>query len=1484
MAFDRPNTRSQSMALSEAPSEAPTKTPSEASTVGRTAREVKKLQIDDKKKGKKNGTAGSAVAARDAAHRTAASGGVSTRAGRARSNTPLFALPMDPVRRSTAASTTTAATAGTVRPNEGVSTRAATARTQAPLAMLPMAPPRRPSTTTRQRPPSIYEQYETQQSEIAANAAAQPQAPQSNLAIPDAQAMVRRAAANGRFSTTPAASGGASTATALGSAETGSAAGAGASASGGGAASGGFAPPPPPPPFEGGSGHGDDDHDVIMISSDDVEEDEEDEEDDDDEDEEEQQAQSGQAIVQGTTLTAAQISGQAPPPALNYWGRVTATAPKFPSLPARSYGLPTAAQMQRIMANYYKYVPQSKMSFDKTTNAWVAFRDWLQQTGLWDGTTVRPETDFDQLVRISGVKNSRITAKGARHCDRCVSMNRTGCNLQQDDACTRCIRAKLPCTFTDVEGNTTYQNGSGNLDGMDFGHTVTPGFPGQRLATFQLPQPLDPWLPPEDLPIQEGSYAHSRELAGPRRESRGGRKAPPPPPSRWADHEYGFSDLSGSEDSDNLVYEAQEHIQATQPTAGNMKKNTGVGFSMRATSSRPAAFFPVLSRRQMHRILVWWSQYYAQGLQKWTIHRRMFFAYSQWAFANGWYDPKTQRFEVHFNVLYATMRAGRKQKEGKNCDRCIAHHSEYRCAADDTNACLPCISAGAPCTRTNGEATHTVYLNGTGNIPANSLLRVTPSGQNISYVNMRVPRQLIIGLFSPNTPKKYLKATSVPALPPPGGTHTQLLIAPQGPPQPLGPPRTLPGPRVPRVPPGPPTGATAHSAPPPGYMPAQPWQPAGTQQQANVEEQAAYDFTYQYNQQPFETEQGPMYPPVPEPQQSQQTQQPQQPQQPWKQPMPPQPQQLVAGIGQTGPSVLDQLNAWGAQHMHWNRQYSQSQQNQIQLRGLAYSNGLNPDLGSLMAPLPPVLPGVDLVANAQRLAEHERDRFEQSERENVRLRGVIDTLNNAQSGSEMPLDPALTQSSPFAQPSRAQQSFAQQSYVQLPFVQQPFAQQSPLQQTTFQQGGLQMTEFQQSFYQPLTQNTSQPAQPPSNPFAPVGLDVRAGQSQAFTGNTNQGNPAPTQPQGDGFTLGRTRLNEPRYRHLMPSPTTCQLGQATAGATTTSPATATQATTTQVPADQTAPAATSTATTRTATTRTRGSTRKPPALRTATGRVTKPTKSKNKPPAAAKVTQQQETSVKKQASLKELKRRRKELKEMEASGELYNEDTPIPEDILLLYDPETYAGQEVTSGSEEGLDSGAAAASAVASGTGAGSSNNAQGFSNVAPQNTGFTTGAPNTDYNTASFLNTGLQNPGFPAGNYNYSTGGYTNSGLQNPASVAGNDFNLYNTGDFTNMDVEGPLFIPQTDNSNAYTTTQPANVNPQNPQYTNMDTDFTNYPQSQFNAGKDDFMDMLGDDATGMFNYDDDMDLYGASDREAEPQPPQGDEFDMGDWLNNSP
>jgi hypothetical protein len=284
-----------------------------------------------------------------------------------------------------------------------------------------------------------------------------------------------------------------------------------------------------------------------------------------------------------------------------------------------------------------------------------------------------------------------------------------------------------------------------------------------------------------------------------------------------------------------------------------------------------------------------------------------------------------------------------------------------------------------------------------------------------------------------------------------------------------------------------------------------------------------------------------------------------------------------------------------------------------------------------------------------------------------------------------------------------------------------------------------------------------------------------------------------------------------------------------------------------------------------------------------------------------VTQQQETSVKKQASLKELKRRRKELKKMEASGELYNEDTPIPEDILLLYDPETYAGQEVTSGSEEGADSGAAGAGAAAGGSGTGTHNNAQRFSNVPAQNTAFCTGVPNTNYNTgvqntggdeyenfniynAGNANMDFQNPGFATGNNNYSTGSFANTGLQNPGPVPGNDFGLYNTGDFTNMDVEDPLFVPQADNSNAYTTTQPANVNPQNPQYTSMNTDFTNYPQGQFNAGDDDFMDMLGNDATGMFSYDDDMDLYGASGREAEPQPPQGDELDMGDWLNTSP
>ncbi|KAJ0425059.1 hypothetical protein BJY00DRAFT_308398, partial [Aspergillus carlsbadensis] len=360
MAPERRTTRSMSMAPSEVPSEAPTDAPSEASTMTRAASELQSLQIDDKKKRKKNGTAGSAVAARDAAYRAAASGGVSTRAGRARANTPLFALPMDPVRRtpttaSTAASTTDSA--ATVRPREGVSTRAATARAGAPLAMLPMAPPRRPSTATATARPrlSIMEAYERRQSELAANAAAQAQVPQSNLATNAAQAMVRRAVANGRVSLTPAAYGG-----------------------------------------EGvsGSGLGDGDSDVVMGDDDEAE--------DEDEEEQAQEEESDPGFLHGTRLTAAQLSGVEPRPPVKYWGRVRPDVRSFRGLPRQVYSLPTAAQLERITYNYYKYIPLTKMTYDRINQCWMAIRDWLQQTRLWDGKTVRPEVHYDDLVRLSG--------------------------------------------------------------------------------------------------------------------------------------------------------------------------------------------------------------------------------------------------------------------------------------------------------------------------------------------------------------------------------------------------------------------------------------------------------------------------------------------------------------------------------------------------------------------------------------------------------------------------------------------------------------------------------------------------------------------------------------------------------------------------------------------------------------------------------------------------------------------------------------------------------------------------------------------------------------------------------------------------------------------------------------------------------------------------------------------------------------------------
>jgi hypothetical protein len=267
-------------------------------------------------------------------------------------------------------------------------------------------------------------------------------------------------------------------------------------------------------------------------------------------------------------------------------------------------------------------------------------------------------------------------------------------------------------------------------------------------------------------------------------------------------------------------------------------------------------------------------------------------------------------------------------------------------------------------------------------------------------------------------------------------------------------------------------------------------------------------------------------------------------------------------------------------------------------------------------------------------------------------------------------------------------------------------------------------------------------------------------------------------------------------------------------------------------------------------------------------------------------------------MKELKRRRKELKAMKASGELDDENIPIPVDITLLWGIYAPTGEEVTSGSEdEGADSGAAVASAVGIETG-----NAEGFSNVAAQNTGFSTGTDNANYNAgqptnigfqntggeyydnsnvynAGSSNMGVQNPGFVSGNNNnnnnttfYNTGGPTNMGAQNAGFVPGNDANMYNSGGFTNMDVQNPGFVAGTDNTNAYTTTQPATMNPQDLLYTNTDVNPpTHYPQDQFNAGEESFMDLLGDDAAGMFSYDNDINFYGGQ------QPEQDEDFDMG-------
>jgi hypothetical protein len=130
--------------------------------------------------------------------------------------------------------------------------------------------------------------------------------------------------------------------------------------------------------------------------------------------------QSDQPFVRGTRLTAAQLSGLASRPPITYWGRAMPLNKNSRTLPQQAYSLPTKGQLARIVDNFYKHIPRSKMSYDRCNNCWLGFREWLQQTGLWDGQSVWPETQYDELVRISGIKASRVTARGGRNCDRCV--------------------------------------------------------------------------------------------------------------------------------------------------------------------------------------------------------------------------------------------------------------------------------------------------------------------------------------------------------------------------------------------------------------------------------------------------------------------------------------------------------------------------------------------------------------------------------------------------------------------------------------------------------------------------------------------------------------------------------------------------------------------------------------------------------------------------------------------------------------------------------------------------------------------------------------------------------------------------------------------------------------------------------------------------------------------------------------------------------
>ncbi|KAL2832773.1 hypothetical protein BJY01DRAFT_253704 [Aspergillus pseudoustus] len=170
----------------------------------------------------------------------------------------------------------------------------------------------------------------------------------------------------------------------------------------------------------------------------------------------------------------------------------------FANLPAVVYELPTQPQVERIVANFIRYKvlkkagigPQRK--FNKAKHSLVALREWLDMAGLYDPSTTRMEVQFENLNKGGNIA-----------CDRCLmygtSAPQCGILKSSNNACIRCINARMPCTFTDHHGQTTYHNGTGNMLLMKRLRppAVTTSSPGLPLIDIYLPANVDSLVPPE---------------------------------------------------------------------------------------------------------------------------------------------------------------------------------------------------------------------------------------------------------------------------------------------------------------------------------------------------------------------------------------------------------------------------------------------------------------------------------------------------------------------------------------------------------------------------------------------------------------------------------------------------------------------------------------------------------------------------------------------------------------------------------------------------------------------------------------------------------------------------------------------------------------------------------------------------------------------------------------------------------------------------